>query len=161
MAPQQSWASLVLGLTISISPLTTAFPIRIPAENAICPETAREIQARSAIPDPRMIPSETDLMAAILAGLGMQELEKFNKLHTDKDGQDSGATMVIDDSHAPTPTVTELDNHVDNGKEKGEDTAKDDANAAEDREGFVDTLFEVLKKKFREAINGSDEIGLV
>jgi hypothetical protein len=107
-----------------------------------------------------MIPSETDLMAAIFAELGMQELEKFNKLHTDKDAQDSGATMVIDDSHAPTPTVTELDNQVDNGK-KGKDTAKDDANAAKDPEGFVDTLFEVLKKKFREAINGSDEVGLV
>lgn len=108
-----------------------------------------------------MIPSETDLMAAILAGLGMQELGKFNKLHTDMNGQDSGATTVIDDSRAPTPTVTEIDNNVDNGKEKGRDTAKDDANAAKDPESFVDTLFEVLKRKFREAINGSDEIGLV
>ncbi|CBF87849.1 predicted protein [Aspergillus nidulans FGSC A4] len=160
MTPQQSWATLVLGFTIFISPLT-AFPIPIPAENAIRPETAGEIQARSAVPDPRLIPNETDLMAAILAGLGMQELEKFNKLHTDMNGQDSGATMVIDDSRASTPTVTELENNVDNGKEKGMDTAKDDANAAKDPEGFVDTLFEVLKKKFREAINGSDEIGLV
>ncbi|KAL4741436.1 hypothetical protein BDV11DRAFT_168218 [Aspergillus similis] len=160
MAPQRSWASLMLHFTILVSPLTTAFPIPIPAENAIHPETAREIQVRTAVPDPRMIPSETDLMATIFAELGMEELGKFNELHTDKDTQDSSATMVIDDCHEPTHTVTELDNQIEDGKEKGKNTAKDGTNAAQDPEGFVDTLFEVLRKKFREAINGSDEVGL-
>ncbi|KAL4813720.1 hypothetical protein BDW67DRAFT_103948 [Aspergillus spinulosporus] len=161
MAPQRSWASLVLGFIILVSPFITASPISIPAENAIRPETAREIQARSAIPDPRMIPSETDLMAAIFARLGMEELTKFNKLQPDKNAQDSSASTVIDDSHAPKNTVTELDNHIENGITKGNNTAKDDADAAEDPKDFLDTLFEVLRKKFREAINGSDEVGLV
>ncbi|KAL4752536.1 hypothetical protein BDW72DRAFT_191898 [Aspergillus terricola var. indicus] len=160
MAPQRSWVSLVLGFTILVSPLTTAFPIPVPTENALHPETAREIQARSAIPDPRMIPGETDLMATIFAELGMEELGKFNILHTDKSAQDSGATMVIDDRNEPTHTVTKLDNQVENGKEKGKDTAKDGENAAKDPEGFAETLFEVLRRKFREAINGSDEVGL-
>ncbi|KAL5045755.1 hypothetical protein BDW71DRAFT_208021 [Aspergillus fruticulosus] len=136
-----------------ISPLTTALPIPISKKDALHPETEREIQPRSPIPDPRMIPGETDLMATIFAKLGMEELAKFNKLHPEEDAQDS-VTMAIDDSHSATHTMTEHENQVDNGKEKGKDAAKDP-------EGFVNTLFEVLRKKFREAINGSDEVGWV
>ncbi|KAL4997120.1 hypothetical protein BDV10DRAFT_186486 [Aspergillus recurvatus] len=161
MAPLRSWTSLVLSITILISLLTTALPIPISMEDALHPEAAREIQPRSPIPDPRMIPSETDLMATIFAKLGMEELAKFNKLHPEEDAQNSSATMMIDDSHRSTYNVTEHDNQVDSGKEKGKNAAEDGADAAKDPEGFVDTLFEVLRKKFREAINGSDEVGLV
>ncbi|KAL6239801.1 hypothetical protein BDW75DRAFT_236061 [Aspergillus navahoensis] len=161
MAPPRSWTSLVLGFTILISPLTTALPIPISAKDALHPETTREIQPRSPTPDPRMIPGETDLVATIFSKLAMDELAKFNKLHPEGDAQDSDAATVIDDSHSTTSTVTAYDNQVDNGKEKGKDAAEKGADAAKDHEGFIDTLFEVLRKKVREAINGSDEVRLV
>ncbi|KAL3460695.1 hypothetical protein BJX64DRAFT_262396 [Aspergillus heterothallicus] len=146
-----------------------------------------------------MVPSETDLLSHIFAGLGVEEFNKFNKLHPEN--YDDGAS--IDDSQAATHTVTAHENdegakpsgavkheqHVDeNGDEtktttttttttyahiltspaasadtssgattkepvKGED-------AVEDTDDFVETLFEVLRKKFRQAINASDEIAL-
>ncbi|RDW76387.1 uncharacterized protein DSM5745_06379 [Aspergillus mulundensis] len=174
MAPPQSWASLVLGFIILISSLTVALPIPSLAKDTNCdtlnPETAREILARSPVPDPRMIPSQTDLMATIFAELSMQELGKLNKLHPV--GGNNAPTTAIDDSRSTTHTVTGQNNTVHDGKEqaqdeqgkgkgKGKDTTGEDADAANDPEGFADALFEALKKKFREAINGSDEVPLL
>ncbi|KAL4905861.1 hypothetical protein BDW74DRAFT_177560 [Aspergillus multicolor] len=185
MAPPQALTTLVLGF-ILIAPLTTALPIPSSARDTSCntlnPETGRAITARSPSPDPRMIPSQTDLMATIFAQLGMEELAKLNKLHPEEE-DGNGATMVIDDSRSTTHTVTEQDNAVDGGKgktqdeqaqveqgkdkkqgketEKGKDASGENADTAKDPEGFMGSLFEALRKKFREAINGSDEVELV
>ncbi|KAJ0424658.1 hypothetical protein BJY00DRAFT_309076 [Aspergillus carlsbadensis] len=174
-------ASLVLMTALFLSPLTNSLPL---------PKTANHQQGSNALEPRRMIPNKTDLLSHIFASLGVEEFNKFNKLHPEE--YDDGAP--IDDSNAATNTVTshaneemprpsgtvKVEEHVDEdgGETKtttttttystvaasagGADSAATDdmESAAEDPEGFVDTLFEVLRKKLREALNSSDEVAL-
>ncbi|KAL4779503.1 hypothetical protein BJX76DRAFT_361716 [Aspergillus varians] len=173
MAPStSSWTSLALiSFTIFFSTLTTSLPL--PCNDLSPSKTGRvEIQPRSPIPEARMIPNETDLIATIFAKLGMSELSKFNKLDQ---GKNEGSAS-IDDSHSDAPTVTSQDNFNQTvsvqGQGKGKDVGTelsggqaavggDAAVGGEDTDGFVDTLFEVLRRKFREALNKSDEVTLL
>ncbi|KAL3480251.1 hypothetical protein BJX99DRAFT_254844 [Aspergillus californicus] len=171
----------LITLLLLFSPLTTSLPFPLPdaANNpALGPSPGGiKLQPRSPIsgpgpdPDPRMIPDKTDLVSQILAGLGMDELNKFNKLRPEEHDAEDGA--AIDDSHSVNHTVTSHDNQIGSGgpvkieQHAGSDSQSDTGagagartGAAQDPGGFVETLFEVLRKKFREAINGSDEIML-
>ncbi|KAL2858398.1 hypothetical protein BJX68DRAFT_165724 [Aspergillus pseudodeflectus] len=167
--------------TLLLSPLTRSLPL---------PETTNN-QESDAIAPRRMIPSKTDLLSHIFASLGVEEFNRFNKLHPEE--YDDGTS--IDDSNAATNTVTshaneevpkpsgtvKVEEHVDkdSGATKttttttttfstvaasagGSDSAATDDmdSAAEEPQGFVDTLFEVLRKKFRETLNSSDEVAL-
>ncbi|KAL2817805.1 hypothetical protein BJX63DRAFT_429500 [Aspergillus granulosus] len=154
--------SLVLITTLILSPLTSSLPLHEAPNN----------QGSNTLEPRRMIPSATDLFSRILASLGVEEFNKFNQLNPD-DNNDSAST---DDSHSATHTVTsqennegakpsgavKVDEHVD---EEGESESAAQApvegeDAVEDPQGFMDRLFEALRKKFREEINSSDEITL-
>ncbi|KAL4930191.1 uncharacterized protein BDV17DRAFT_290169 [Aspergillus undulatus] len=183
--PTISWTTLA-GVLL-LSPFAASLPLPT-KENASSPNL--EPRSPMPVPGPRMIPSQTDLISEIFARLGMEELDKFNKLHPDED--ETNEPTVVDDSKSDTVTVTTHYNNVDAGRGAGTvegqkqrqepkqepgvkseehsdtdtdsdadtDTGKKGKDAAEDPQGFVDTLFEVLRKKFREAINGSDEVSL-
>ncbi|KAL2872079.1 uncharacterized protein BJX67DRAFT_376923 [Aspergillus lucknowensis] len=161
------WTSLVLFTTVFIfAPLMASLPL--PGKPSI--PTSSALEPRSPLPDPRMIPDKTDLLAHVFASLGIEELNKFNKIHPEE--YDDGPS-TIDDSHSPTHTVTSHENdtsplpsgevktevHVDENGE--ETTTKKGQDAAEDEEDLMETLFAVLRKKFREVINSSDEVGLI
>lgn len=140
-----------------------------------------------------MIPSQTDGVARILAGLGLEKLASLNKLNpeedTQKQEQEQGQkqeeaekkqdAVPIDDSKSNTPTVTAHDNEppVDNqsnrtepvhgnniqttesAKPKDNEKAKD-PNPATNTDDYLDSLFEKLRAKIREAFNSSDEVTL-
>ncbi|KAL4868362.1 hypothetical protein BDV12DRAFT_197407 [Aspergillus spectabilis] len=174
--------TLTLAILLLFTPLTNSLPL--PTNGSIQPKPLKTgVQPRSPIPDPRMIPDRTDLLAHIFASLGMEELNKFNKLRPDEHGDDG---VVIDDSHNATHTVTAYENEsnrpdgvegksggrggsvhgnqettttVETTAGEGEDESEG-KDVAEEPDSFVGTLFEVLKKKFREAINSSDEVVL-
>ncbi|KAL4937470.1 hypothetical protein BDV06DRAFT_226919 [Aspergillus oleicola] len=186
MVSSQSWASLGL---LALSPLAASLPLPIPSTEPTSNSNINpSLEARSPapLPDPRMIPNKTDLLSNLFAKLGMEELDQFNKLHQDEHEEDNA---VIDDSQSTTVTITSHDNFEDAvatpsasvsaspsasasasagsgaGVTKGQDViteehADPDSGAAEEPQGFVDTLFEVLREKFREALNGSDEVTL-
>ncbi|OJI97519.1 hypothetical protein ASPVEDRAFT_24471 [Aspergillus versicolor CBS 583.65] len=196
MTPTTSWPSLLLGFTLLFSPLATSIPLPLPAKDSNCnnlnpssgPETG--LQPRSPIPDPRMIPGQTDGVARILAGLGLEKLANLNKLNPEEDTQEQEQEQAekkqdavpIDDSKSNTPTVTAHDNEppVDNqsnrvepvhgnnkqttesAKPKDNEKAKDanSLNPATNTDGYLDSLFEKLRTKIREAFNSSDEVTL-
>ncbi|KAL4914152.1 hypothetical protein BDW62DRAFT_191004 [Aspergillus aurantiobrunneus] len=161
MAPTTTWSSLVLtylSFTILVSPLASSLPILTPNSNSETGEM--EIQPRSPIPDPqRRIPKESDLLSSVFATLGMQELNKFNKLHPETHEDEDDAP--IDDSNSDTPTVTSHDDET--GTERQPDVATEEHGEkdAEDAGAFMDALFNILRRKFREAINSSDEVTLL
>ncbi|OJJ63419.1 hypothetical protein ASPSYDRAFT_142325 [Aspergillus sydowii CBS 593.65] len=180
MTPTASWPSLVLSFTLLFSPLATSIPLPVPAKDSNCnnlnpsssPETG--LQPRSPIPDPRLIPSQTDGVARILAGLGLEKLASLNKLDPEEDAwkqkqkqeqaqeqeqeqaEKAQDAIPIDDSQSDTPTSTESAKPMDNGKAKDPNTL----NPATDTDGYLQSLFEKLKSKIREAFNSSDEITL-
>ncbi|KAL4879525.1 hypothetical protein BJY04DRAFT_220120 [Aspergillus karnatakaensis] len=191
--PSQQVSLIVISLSFLLfTPLTASLPIPLPKNGSIQPSTLKaDMQPRS----PRMIPDQTDLLSHIFAAMGMDELNKFNKLRPEEHGDDT----PIDDSHSTTYTVTSYDNETNkpgasdtgsvHGKEeattttttittttsgaaspsasasasasasKGEsESGSEGKDAAEDTDSFIGTLFEVLRKKFREALNSSDEV---
>ncbi|KAL4809645.1 hypothetical protein BDV18DRAFT_132512 [Aspergillus unguis] len=211
MAPTQStptsWKSLLLTTfaVLAFSPLATSLPLAL-RHSSLNPETTSEgsLQARS--PDPRMIPSQTDLLSAAFASLGMQELSKLNQLNQEQHEKEteleteldnaqqemennSNSEKPVDDSHSAQPTVTTHESQMEQesptpssmpsstpsptpcpktgaeteGESKGQDDEqepKDAKDAVKDENGFMDELFQALRKKFREALNSADEIQL-
>ncbi|KAL2832114.1 hypothetical protein BDW59DRAFT_157576 [Aspergillus cavernicola] len=174
-------------ITLLLFPLlTTSLPLPVPPRNKTNNNTptlepgngngnGNSIhQARSPISDPRMIPTKTDLLAQIFAQLGMEEFNQFNKLHPEEQEQeqehnDDGVT--IDDGQGSNHTVTPYDNQTgeEGGSEEGSGSVRVEehggdtdgkGDAGEDAEGFMGVLFEVLRRKFREAMNSSDEVVL-
>ncbi|KAL5341820.1 hypothetical protein BJX70DRAFT_395549 [Aspergillus crustosus] len=130
--------SLLAGLALTIllfTPLTDALPI--PIRDSIRPNPPRiNLQPRSPDPDPRMIPDRTDLLAQIFATLGIEELDKFNKLQPEEHGDDGAG---IDDSQSTTHTVTAYDNEdvkpVAGGGVKGDSAKKGSGSVHEDNKG--------------------------
>ncbi|KAL3485922.1 hypothetical protein BJX62DRAFT_242494 [Aspergillus germanicus] len=80
---------------------------------------------------------------------GTVKIEK----HLDQNG---GATKTT------TTTTTTFSTVAASAGENDTDSAATDDmdSAAEDPQGFMDTLFEVLRKKFQETLNSSDEVAL-
>ncbi|KAL3448721.1 hypothetical protein BJX65DRAFT_59365 [Aspergillus insuetus] len=75
--------------------------------------------------------------------------------HVDQNG---GATKTTTTTTTTYSTVAASAG----GSADGTDSAATDDmdSAAEDPQGFMDTLFEVLRKKFQETLNSSDEVAL-
>jgi hypothetical protein len=137
-----------------------------------------------------MIPTRTALLSHIFATLGVEEFNRFNQLrpvHFDDGNSVNAATNTVTsqaNEQVPKPSGTvKVEKHVDqnggatkttttttttystvaaNAGGNGTDSAATDDmdSAAEDPQGFMDTLFEVLRKKFQETLNSSDEVAL-
>lgn len=151
-----------------------------------------------------MIPNQTDGVARILAGLGLQKLASLNKLDPEGDAEKQKQEQEqeqaekeqdaapIDDSQSNTPTVTAHDNeptgsqpvnsqstqssqpsrtepvHGNNtqapesAKPKDSGKAKDlnTLDPATNTDDYLQSLFERLRAKIREAFNSSDEVTL-
>lgn len=205
-------------LNPSSSPETGLQP-RSPIPDPVCPThqgpplttlpTPCKTKSKQTNKPQRLIPSQTDGVARILAGLGLEKLASLNKLNPEEDAwkqkqkqeqaqeqeqaEKAQDAIPIDDSQSDTPTVTAHDNEpttdsqpansqpadeqpgraepvqhgtntestesakpMDNGKAKDPNTL----NPATDTDGYLQSLFEKLKSKIREAFNSSDEITL-
>ncbi|PTU22518.1 hypothetical protein P175DRAFT_0490975 [Aspergillus ochraceoroseus IBT 24754] len=138
MLPSSTWTNLLLLLSTSVFifiSLSTSLPT--PATNL-----------RSRSPDPRMIPSHTDLLSTLLANTSLEKLDEYN--HLGSHGSNTNSNNVhgaIDDSNSNNSTVTAKDNAVESGKDPVDDPV-----------GFMNSLFESLRKNFREVLDDGDEV---
>lgn len=152
-----------------------------------------------------MIPSQTDGVARILAGLGLEKLASLNKLDPEGDAEKQKQEQEqaekekdaapIDDSQSNTPTVTTHDNEPTgsqpvnsqstqpsqpsqpsrtepvhgNNTQAPESAKPQDSGKAKDlntldpatnTDDYLQSLFERLRAKIREAFNSSDEVTL-
>ncbi|KKK14693.1 hypothetical protein ARAM_005577 [Aspergillus rambellii] len=95
-----------------------------------------------------MIPSHTDLLSTLLANTSLEKLDEYN--HLGSHGSNTNSNNVhgaIDDSNSNNSTVTAKDNAVESGKDPVDDPV-----------GFMNSLFESLRKKFREVLDDGDEV---
>ncbi|KAI9371196.1 hypothetical protein BJX61DRAFT_543889 [Aspergillus egyptiacus] len=169
MPSASTWTTFlpILLSILILSPYTTSHPLPhpLPEPEQSIPHPGRPagtLRPRSPIPipipvpvpNPRMIPSQTDFLSYMFAKLGMEELEKFNKQPRPEDQGHEDPAMIGESQSTTTITVTS----------HGNKTSAEEGSVGEevvgDPKGFMETLFDALRRKFREVLNSSDEITL-